>query len=76
MHVMNTDALSNWSNLPYKCLQMTEKEKKRKYLETFLCQNHHFSPFVVSVVGLIGVEAEAALKRVAIRLKTKWKTLL
>ena len=31
-----------------------------------------FSPFVTSIDGLMGVEAAATLKRVAIRLTSKW----
>ena len=36
-------------------------------------QRRHFSPFVSSVEGLLGVEATATLKRIASRLATKWK---
>ena len=43
------------------------------YLEACLKQRQHFSPFVVSVDGLLGVEATATLKRIASRLATKWK---
>ena len=41
------------------------------YLEAFLQQHRHFSPFVASVEGLLGVEATATLKRIASRLATK-----
>ena len=43
------------------------------YLEDCLQQRRHFSPFVASVDGLLGVEATATLKRIAIRLATKRK---
>ena len=43
------------------------------YLEAFLQQRRHFSPFVALVDGLLGVESTATLKRLAIRLATKWK---
>ena len=43
------------------------------YLEACLQQHWHFSPFVASVDGLLGVEATATLKRIASRLATKWK---
>ena len=43
------------------------------YLEACLQQRRHFSPFVASVDRLLGVEATAALKRIASRLDTKWK---
>ena len=43
------------------------------YLEAFLQQRRHFSPFFASVDGLLGVEATATLKRLDIFLATKWK---
>ena len=43
------------------------------YLEVCIQQRRHFSPFVASVDGLMGVEATATLKRIASRLATKWK---
>ena len=42
------------------------------YLEASLKQRWHFSPFVASVDGLLGVEAADTLKRIASRLVTKW----
>ena len=43
------------------------------YLEACLQQRRHFSPFVASVDGLLGVEARATLKRIASCLATKWR---
>ena len=43
------------------------------YLEAFLQQRRHFSPFVASVDGLLGVEATATIKRIASRLDIKWR---
>ena len=43
------------------------------YLEACLQQRRHFSPFVASVDGLLGVETTATLKSVASCLATKWK---
>ena len=43
------------------------------YLEACLQQRQHFSPFVASVDGLLGVEVTATLKRLASCLATKWK---
>ena len=43
------------------------------YLEACLQQRRHFSPFVASVDGLLGVEATATLKRIASLLTTKWR---
>ena len=42
------------------------------YLEACLQQRRHFPPFVASVDGLLVVEATDTLKRIAIRLATKW----
>ena len=68
MRVVNTDAKSNWGRTPEKCLEEAERGKKKMYLEACLPQRRHFSPFVVSVDGLLGVEATATLKRIASRL--------
>ena len=50
-----------------------ERGKKKMYLEACLQQHQHFSPFVASVDGIIGVEATATLKRLASRLASKWE---
>ena len=73
MRVVNTDAKSNWERSPEKCLEGAEKGKKKMYLEACLQQRRHFSPFVASVDGFLGVEATATLKRIASRLASKWK---
>ena len=46
--------------------------KRKMYLESFLQQRRHFSPFVASVDVMQGVEATAILKRIASLLATKW----
>ena len=71
--VVNTDAKFYWRKTPEKCLEEAEKGKKKMYLEACLQQRWHFSPFVTSVDGLLGVEATATLKRIASRLASKWK---
>ena len=73
MRVMNTDALTYLSKAPEKCLQEAEKGKNKMYPEACLQQRRHFSPFVASLDGMLGVEATATLKRIASRLATKWK---
>ena len=70
---MNTDALSYFKKAPEKCLHEAEKGKNKMYLEALLQQRGHFSPFVASVDGMMGVEATATLKRIASRLATKWR---
>ena len=73
MRVVNTDALSYVRRSPEKCLHEAERGKKKMYLEACLQQRRHFSPFVASVDGLLGVEATATLKSIASRLATKWR---
>ena len=73
MRVMNTDAKSYWGRTPEKFLEEAEKGKKKMYLEACHQQRQHFSPFVASVDGLLGVEATATLKMIARRLASKWK---
>ena len=73
MRVVNTDALAYVCQSPEKCLQEDKRGKKNMYLEACLQQRRHFSPFVASVDGLLGVEATATLKRIASRLATKWR---
>ena len=43
------------------------------FLEACLQKRRHFSPFVASVDGLLGLEATATLKSIASRLATKWR---
>ena len=61
MHVVNTNAKSHTAKTPEKCLHEAERGEKRMYLEACLQQRRHFSPFVASVDGLLGVEAIATL---------------
>ena len=70
---MNTDARSHMYKAPEKCLQEAERGKKWIYLEACLQKRRHFSPFVASADGLLGVEATETLKRLASLLATKWK---
>ena len=73
MRVINTDAVLCLNNKSEKSLVTAEREKKRKCLDTFLHQRQFLSPFFVSVDDLLGTKAEAMLKRLAIRLATKWQ---
>ena len=61
MRIVNTDATSYQSQKPEKCLEASEKEKKKNYLDTCINQRQNFTPFIDSVDVLIGVEAEATL---------------
>ena len=72
MCVMNIDAVSYQSKTPEKCMETAWREKKRKYLNYFLNERRHFTPFFASVYGLLGVEVEATLKCIASCLAQKW----
>ena len=52
-------------------LASQERTKKKKYLASCLAQHRHFTPFVVSVDGLIGREANQVLRKLATRLAEK-----
>ena len=73
MHVVNNDALSHQNKSLEKCLQTSEKEEERNYLEACLPQRRHFYPFLISVDSLLGLEAEDNLKRIDSRFDTNWK---
>ena len=45
------------------------------YLEACLQKRCHFLPFVASDNGILDMEAADVLKRIAIRLATKWQQL-
>jgi hypothetical protein len=64
--ITDLDANSNKSRNPDKVLAAHKREKKKKYLEPCLEQQHHFSSFVVSTDGRLGKEAEIVLKRLAL----------
>ena len=71
MRVVNTDIKTHAVKTPEKCLQQVERGKKQMYLEACLQKRRHFSLFVASVDGFIGVEATETLKRLASCLATK-----
>ena len=70
---MNNDALTHRGKESERCLHKEEQERNKMYLEACLQKRRHFSPFVASVDGLLGVEDRAALKKLASCLATKWK---
>ena len=73
MHFVNTDAKSHLAKTPEKCLQEAERAKNKMYLEACLQQRRHFSPFVASIDGLMGVEETATLKGISSCLAKKWR---
>jgi hypothetical protein len=72
IRITDTDAWSNRGMDPAKILRRHEKEKRDKYLDLCLARRRHFTPLVFSVDGMRGGEAQAASKRLASRLSTKW----
>ena len=61
----NAPSLKKAFSSPAKVLANAEKIKKAKYLKHCLRKNWHFSPFVVSIDGMLGVEASMILKKIA-----------
>ena len=68
MHVVNTDAISYHSKTTEKCLETAKRKNKKKYLKACLNKRQNFDPFIALMDGLLGVEAEATLKRIFSRL--------
>ena len=73
MRAVDTDAVSDQSKSPENCLESTKRKKKKKYLNACLNKRQQFTPFVASVYGILGVNAEVTLKRIASRLSQNWK---
>ena len=72
VRITDGDSPSRLSSSPAKVILSQEKEKKRKYLTACLEQRRHFAPYVCDVYGLLGAEAQAVNKRLAVRLASKW----
>ena len=73
MSIVITDATSYYSKTPNKLLETAEKDKKKKYLDACLKKLQQFTPFVISVYGLLGVQVWETLNRISSQLTTKWK---
>eukprot|EP00957_Ditylum_brightwellii_P033827 2563836-Ditylum_brightwellii.AAC.1 len=70
--ITDTDVKSYISCSLETVLAAQDKEKKGKYLTSCLEQNRHFSPFVVSVDGMLGKEAAMVLWQLSRKLAVKW----
>ena len=57
---------------PTSIIKSAEIGKKKMYLEPYLEQRRHFTPFVVSCDGLLEREADVFLKRLSQKLADKW----
>ena len=73
MRFVNTDVISYQTQTPEKCLETAEREKKKKYLNTYINKRRQFTTFVASVDGLLRINAEATLKCTNSQLATKGK---
>ena len=60
--VTDIDAKSHLNHSPDRVLEVQEKYKKNKYLLHCLYKQKHFTPFLVSVDGLLGHEPKIILK--------------
>ena len=74
VRVTDSDSPSKIHLDPMKVLLTQEKEKKKKYLERCAEQRRHFAPYVADCYGLLGKEAVAINKKIAVKLASKWKT--
>ena len=70
---MDTDAQSYRHRPVEAVLSSAERDKQRKYSEAVKARRAFFTPFVVSVDGVLGREANYLLKRFADKLSQKWK---
>jgi hypothetical protein len=66
--VTSTDWKSCCKWTPFKLLESQEKEKKQKHLRPCLENRRHFTPFALSVDGLLGREAETFAKHLTVEL--------
>ena len=57
-------------------LQTAEQEKNKNYLEAVQTRHATFSPFVVSVDGVLGREANVFIKRLAEKIAYTWEKSL
>ena len=70
--VMNLDSKTHRTTDPLATLARGEASKKKKHLQACMKQRRHFTPFIVSIDGLVGVEATALMKCLSWRLSQKW----
>eukprot|EP00957_Ditylum_brightwellii_P159330 12128138-Ditylum_brightwellii.AAC.1 len=71
VRITSTDAKSYIPRPLEKVLLSQEKEKKAKYLHSCLGQSRYFSPFMISIDGMLGKEAAMVLKQLSRKLVAK-----
>ena len=72
VRVIDTDAQSHCHRPITSVLASAETEKKRKYHHACERRRAAFTPFVVSVDGILGKEAKTLIDRLSDRLASKW----
>ena len=73
VRVVDTDPRSYCGRSVDQVIKFTEEEKKQKYSAAVENRRGMFTPFVVSVDGYMGPEAERTLKRLAEMIVWKWE---
>ena len=76
IQAVDMDAPSYVKRTVEAALQTAEQEKKKKYLEAVQTRRATFSPFVVSVDGVLGHEVKLLIKRLAEKIAYKWEKSL
>jgi hypothetical protein len=74
VRVCDTDSNSYLSSTPANILRKQELEKKKKYLQPCLDSRRDFTPYVLSVDGMLATEAKELNKRLAGKIANRWKT--
>ena len=72
VRVIDTDAKSYGNRSPEDVIKTTEREKRNKYGEACEARRATFTPFCVSVDGVMGKQAQHLVKRIGDRLAEKW----
>jgi hypothetical protein len=72
--ICDTDSNSYLSSTPEKVMWKQELEKKKKYLQPCLDSRRDFTPYVLSVDGMLATEVKELNKRLAGKIANRWKT--
>ena len=70
--VADMDSKSKIRTVLYKILASYEKTNKAKYSEPCLAQRLQFTPFVVAIYGMVGVEAVTLVYSMTLKLSYVW----
>ena len=70
--VIGTDASSHCHRAPNAILESSSQEKKRMYKKAVVDRRGTFTPFVLSMDGLLHKEASHLIKHMATALSSKW----